>query len=341
MADDYSYKKEMGDDSEMALHISLDHVRFEKESDKKLKQLSKELSIKGFRKGNVPEHVAKAHLGPRVYEETLNAILPQITSEIVAKEKLEPITRVDYKVEKLDPKEGIEFSAKFTVFPEFKLGKISKIKVKKESAEVTDKDIQKVIDNMLEESEKKSDDKKAKKPKLDDEWVKTLGMENISTVDELKKVIKQTLESQKKQYTEEKYQADILQEAVKSSKVPVPEKIIELELDSRENDYRKRITDLNLDVDDFLRNQKSSMEELRKEWKSDVSERVATDLLLIKIIRENGMKIEPKEVDAEIEKLEDESMKEEYSNPRAKAQVADVMLRQKALKWILSEVEGK
>ena len=99
------------------------------EKAKTFKRLSADIAVPGFRKGKGPENLLEVRLGTKLYEETINTLIPAISAEIFDTEKLEPITQVQYAVKKVTDDAGLEFTASFIGFPEFKLGDFSKIKI--------------------------------------------------------------------------------------------------------------------------------------------------------------------------------------------------------------------
>jgi trigger factor len=333
MSNNYKYDAKVGKDFFVVVTTTISKDKFDETKEKVFNELKKEIKLKGFRKGQGPKGLLEASMGNELYEHTLDHLLPEVMSEVLSEKEFRPITRLDYKVNKLDDS-GIEFEASFVNFPEFKLGNFKKIKVKKENPDVSEKDIDAVIENMVKEEEKtgKTD------IKVDDKWVEGLGMENIKTLSQLRDEIKKTLEHQKKHGIEDKYTNDVVEEAIKSSKIPIAEKLIEKELELREANYKTRIEELGFSIDEFLSSQKTSLDDMRKEWKKEVEARIAGELLLVKIAEEQNFQTDWSKVQSEIDALEDSKMKEEYNTPEGKVRVSEIVLRQQALKWLVDQV---
>ncbi|KXK25708.1 MAG: Trigger factor [candidate division WS6 bacterium OLB20] len=263
MAQGYSYKVNKSKDGDIELAVTVDKARFADEKAKAFTRLSADVSLPGFRKGKGPENLIEAKLGTRLYEETINRMIPAITAEIMEEEKYNPITQVQYSVKKVTDDAGLEFSASFVDFPDFKLGDFTKIKIKEESAEVTDEDISNSIKRLLEldrqqkdlirQAEEKKQDtdeadskkdtsaekkeaKKEEKPDLDkqvkeltDEQVKDMKI-GFESVKDLKDELRERLKADKVRMMENKRLQTMLSEAVKASKVNIPAKLIEAEV---------------------------------------------------------------------------------------------------------------
>ncbi len=349
---DYKYEKKETAKLEIELKIEVGRERFQKEKSKVFEELSKNVEMSGFRKGKVPKNLVESKLGPKLFEETLNHMLPEITVEILTKENLVPITRVEYQVTKVSD-EGAEYTARFALYPDIKLGEFTKIKVKKEVLKIEDKEVNEVVKNMFEDYKKKeeqkvegeskdtraaSSTKKAVEEKMDDEWAKKL---NLGVVDMagLKELTKKQLEVYKDRANNEKYVSDIIMEAIKLSKIEVPNALVEQELDRRELDYKRRIENLGLKVEDYLRSQNVTMEKLREDWKKDAKNKIEVELLLVEIARTNDLKVAAEEIESEVEKVTEQELKDFYGSESGRNYIRNVMLQQKALNFLVHEVD--
>ena len=117
--------------------------------EKAFKKLAKNLEIKGFRKGSVPEAMAKQHIDQgSIFNEGINSMLQPAFEEVLKEEKLQPFARPSVDVTKVSDK---ELQLKFIIIlaPEVKLGKYKGLGVKKEAVSVTDKEVQEAIDKLV------------------------------------------------------------------------------------------------------------------------------------------------------------------------------------------------
>lgn len=94
--------------------VDIPQATVQEEYKKALSRLQKDLEVKGFRKGKVPEDVAVKNLKKeQIYEELIRSFLPQIYKEIIDKEQLKPI--ISPKIELVQAKEAEEWQVKITV----------------------------------------------------------------------------------------------------------------------------------------------------------------------------------------------------------------------------------
>ncbi len=116
-----------------------------------LDDLSKNVSIPGFRKGKIPFRVMKMHYGKAVRSRVINEVVENSSKQIFAEEGGKKIFAQEYDVIKDDDK-GIEYALRFELFPEFELQDFSKIKVTKYVAEVTDQEVEDIINKEREKA---------------------------------------------------------------------------------------------------------------------------------------------------------------------------------------------
>lgn len=334
-------KKQEGD--QMIISLSVPKEVFVKRKNKVFNQLSQNVEITGFRKGKAPKAMIEARLGASLYENTLNDLLPEVTYEFLTEEKIDFLGKINYQVDKVSEDDGVEYKITFVKYPKITLPDFKKIKVPEEKVELTDKEIEEEIEKVIKYQQKETDDKESKdKVVLDDKTVKELGL-GLNTLQELKDLVRKQLEQQKQSNELNKRLQFAIDEAVKKAKIEAPQTLVEQELDKREHDYKHRIEDVGLKLDDFLKTQKTSIEDLRKEWKKDAEKQIQTDLLLFEIAKVNELKVTNDEIRAEIEVITDENLKKQYDSYDGRTYISGVLLQQKSLNWIMQQtgIEAK
>ena len=120
--------------------------------DKKLKQLSKTVKMDGFRPGKVPVSVVKQTYGAAVRQEVVGDVIEKTYHEAILQEKLKPagMPQID-AVEDADEKDGFTYSATVEVYPEVESVELESIEIEKPVAEITDQDLDNMIDKLLQQ----------------------------------------------------------------------------------------------------------------------------------------------------------------------------------------------
>lgn len=100
------------------------------------------LSVPGFRKGKVPRKVFNKMYGEEaLYEDALNAVLPDAYEAALAETGVEPVDQPQIDVKSMETGKAWEIEAKITVKPEVELGDYKGLEVPKQDREVTDEDV--------------------------------------------------------------------------------------------------------------------------------------------------------------------------------------------------------
>lgn len=136
---DFQIKKSTTKNSEVVLEIKLSESKIKEYYEKAAKDLSSKMNIKGFRKGNAPIEIIESQVGKESLQaHALDKFLPEIYTEAIKQEKIEPIAMPRIKVDDLAT---LGFTATCAVMPEIKLKGLDKVKVKAKAAKVTKKEV--------------------------------------------------------------------------------------------------------------------------------------------------------------------------------------------------------
>lgn len=129
----------------------------------KLKETARRVRIDGFRPGKVPVSVVKQRFGDGIRAEVLQDVVRDNYAKALTEEKLTPAGMPKIEFTKDKAGEDVEFVATFEVFPEVELKPIEGYEFDKPQAEVTDADIEKMLDNLRQQkAEYKPVDRAAK-----------------------------------------------------------------------------------------------------------------------------------------------------------------------------------
>ncbi|WP_407390350.1 trigger factor [Carnobacterium jeotgali] len=105
------------------------------------------ISVPGFRKGKVPRTIFNKQYGEEaLYEDALNAVLPEAYDAAVLEAGLDPVAQPKIDVKSMEKGEAWVIEAEVTVKPEVELGEYKGLTVEKQDREVTDEDVEKSIE---------------------------------------------------------------------------------------------------------------------------------------------------------------------------------------------------
>lgn len=114
-----------------------------------LKRLAKTQKVNGFRKGKaLPATVAKRMFGKQARLEAIYEQMQQSFFEAVQKEEVKLAGYPSFEPTVNEEGQDFEFKATFEVYPEIQLADFSAIAVEQKNAEVTDADLDKMLDTL-------------------------------------------------------------------------------------------------------------------------------------------------------------------------------------------------
>ncbi|HET6622833.1 MAG TPA: trigger factor [Candidatus Saccharimonadales bacterium] len=136
-------------DSHVSLSVELDKADLAIAKAQAVKNLAPSVKAAGFRPGKVPADVAEKNLDPNLLnQETAELAINTAINDAAVAEELRILDRPHIEMKEFVPEQSLNFTAEVDVLPDIKLGDYKKLKIKAEKAEVSDKDIDEVIDRM-------------------------------------------------------------------------------------------------------------------------------------------------------------------------------------------------
>lgn len=115
----------------------------------RLKQLSKRVKIQGFRPGKVPMKIVEQQYRGTATNDVLGQLIQEGLDEVLKGQDEVPAVQPDVTPDApIQKGKDFAFTATFDVYPEFEKLNLEGVKILKPESEVTDVDIDKVVDNM-------------------------------------------------------------------------------------------------------------------------------------------------------------------------------------------------
>jgi trigger factor len=126
---------------ERRVSVKLPAGDIEREVDERLKKLTRNIRMPGFRPGKVPMKLVAQTYGPQVRSEVLGDAVQKSFNDAVrqANLKVAGYPRIEKKGE-------LEFSATFEIYPEVKIGEISGASIERPQVEVGEAEVAKTIE---------------------------------------------------------------------------------------------------------------------------------------------------------------------------------------------------
>ena len=143
-------EKTYGCNHELKVEIPADEVR--KEFEKTLTSFSNSAKIKGFRPGKAPKNVVKNMYYSEIKESLINTLAPDVIKKELKKLKVVPVTSPVITDVSFEEDQPLKLTAHYELWPDFNLPEYKKIKIKKKIKSISDKDVNKSLEELRERS---------------------------------------------------------------------------------------------------------------------------------------------------------------------------------------------
>jgi trigger factor len=140
------------ENNRIMLTVEIDDAEMDEAMDEAAKTLSKQVSVKGFRKGKVPKNVLIANIGGAsvLRSEAIRESLPDFYARAVADSLIDPISQPDINITAGEEEGQLVFEAEVEVRPEISIKGQRELRVTIPSPVVTDDEVDAQINRYLE-----------------------------------------------------------------------------------------------------------------------------------------------------------------------------------------------
>lgn len=327
-------EQKKGENSTVEIKVSIEFDEVMKHKSKALKHLNEHVEIAGFRKGHIPESILVTKVGEQsILEECAEQAIESVYGDIVLDAKVHPITHPKILITKIGQGNPLEFTLTIEVVPELELPDYKKIaskaKGKEEVIEVTEKEVEEVINNILKRYQKEGEEPK----ELTLEIVKQFG--DFADIETFKTQIKENLKKEKETKAIQERRKNILEAITKEIKVDLPLTFIEQELDQMTHEFSYELSRMGQTFENYKEIAKKTEEEIRNEWREKAKGRVINEIVLQKIAVAEKITPDKEEVEKEVSHMVEHYP--ETPKERIVAFVEDSMTKQEVFKFLESK----
>ncbi len=137
-------------DTRVEVKVTLDSADLKTAREQALARLAANLKVQGFRKGKAPASLVEKNVDPNeITNATLDIAVRTTMPSAFEKEKQNPIAIENVNVTKYVPDDTVEYTATADILPDVKLGDYKKLKAKMDKTEASAKDVQEILDNIV------------------------------------------------------------------------------------------------------------------------------------------------------------------------------------------------
>lgn len=133
---------------ERIMRVELPEDRVSGEVESRLQNLSRTTRIQGFRPGKAPLRIVRQRFGQRVRQEVVGELVQQSFYEAIGKEKLRPVAGPEINPLEANSGNGIRYTAKFEVLPEFEPAAPDSLEIEKTACDITDANVATMVETL-------------------------------------------------------------------------------------------------------------------------------------------------------------------------------------------------
>ncbi len=341
--------------------ISVPWTDLEQKWNTALQRLSADVEVAGFRKGTAPLEMVEPRIATQVQQEMLKEVMPAALMEALQGSDVVPIDYPQYQVVSFAKGADLKFNARVTQRPAVQVGDYKAIKAGKVAPKViSDEEVNKVVDDLFKRWKARQplgavqpqpptpaqkgpagsmDFNQPSRPAApqpasvasdvpDDSFAKAVGAQSLP---DLKTKIKTDMEAESKYNAELDYEEAILQEVEKMTSVDVPDILVQDELNRMLVSLQRRVADMGLLLEDYLKGQNKTMEGIKAEWRPQAEKNVRMELGLSEIARMEKVDITDQELQAEIDKITDNRVKQQFESQEPRMHLRHALRQTKTL----------
>jgi len=148
--------------TKVELTVTADQAQMDHAKARTLHDLSKDVSLAGFRKGHAPEHLVEKNVDQNLLQSRfLDAVVNDIYTQALIQEQLRAVAQPEVSIIKFVPFTEVEIKAIVEIVGEIKLADYKKFHFTKQAEKTTDKDVESVLQDLLTRDSEKKEVKRA------------------------------------------------------------------------------------------------------------------------------------------------------------------------------------
>ena len=153
------------------LSVVVDKKMIQKKMDERLKELQKEVSLKGFRPGKVPPEVIKSQFGKSIYGEVIDKILRETSTKAIDEKKIKVAGQPKIDLKTFGEGKDLNYELQIDSLPEITLKPFDKYKATEFKVKIEEKIINQKLDELSKQNKQFEDKKDEEKAKIGDQVV--------------------------------------------------------------------------------------------------------------------------------------------------------------------------
>ena len=151
------------------LSVVIDKKTIQLKMNERLSELQKEVALKGFRPGKVPQSVIKSQFGKSIYGEVIDKVLRETSSQAITEKKLKVAGQPKIDLKQFGEGKDLNYELQIDCLPNIEIKALDKIKATEYKIKIENKIIEDRIKELADQNKQFKEIKEDKKSKIGDE----------------------------------------------------------------------------------------------------------------------------------------------------------------------------
>jgi len=183
-------------------------------------------------------------------------------------------------------------------------------------------------------------------PELNDDLARTAG--NFDSIEELRESIRDQMQAEAKAEADAAYAEQVVENIVEKSKVDYPPVMLEDQVSGMLQDLERSLKrDAKLSLEDYLRLQGKTLEELKRELEPDAALRLKRALVLGEVVKSENLEVESEEISARIDEVSApwgvraDEVRASLNSEKGREAMRSRLLADKAVQFLVAVAKGE
>ncbi|MBU1145467.1 MAG: trigger factor [Firmicutes bacterium] len=173
--------------------------------------------------------------------------------------------------------------------------------------------------------------KQRKLPTLDEDFVKELNIEKVSTVEEYKNHLKENIETSKKQQNKNNLISVVIDKAAENATFDVPEEMVKEEAHRMHENAEKQIKQYGLDFDTYLQYMGKTKEVYDEEIAKEALRTLRQQLVIEAIGKKENLEVTKEEINQKYEEIVEQYKSQNVTLEQAKAAIPESAIKEEVV----------
>lgn len=291
-----NYRLEEIEPCRMQIEVEVSKEAVSETFDAVYRDINKEVTIPGFRKGKAPLQLLEKYYADRAQEEAMKRIVSDSYPKIIDEKKLNPVGMPEVSEAHFDTNGALLYKAVVETWPKVSLPVYKGLKIKKASTDVTEEEINEALQLIAEANAQIEANKERKVPSIDDEFAKDLGLGSLL---ELKDKVKGELKAKKSYILNQQLEGQIFGHLISDSSFDLPKGFL-----NRQRHYHKERLRVRMLLSGMKDDEADAkINELGAKIDEDTSNQIKLFFILEEIAKKENITITEEEVASKLNEL--------------------------------------